>query len=320
MNEEFLTQLREAPSPRFVAQLRADLGQFEAGSVSPSKNRRRWVLPSAAVVSFLLLSSIAVPGVRNAARSLLDLFKTTTVVDVRFDPARLADARVALNSRSPVLIVAGKPEVVTGASVTTYISSGEAELQGVDPIVPRDAVVGFRSDSVRVEPQRSIRFVTDGHKLRALFDSLDLQEVSVPRRLHESAVELRLERSTIEHYSHGRELIQVARHELSSGNAPRQDLRLLAEIGLRVAGVGSVEANRLAASIDWSSTLLATFPAQASQFRDVRIHDAQALLVSTVNGSPEGRHLILWRSGNRLYSVEGNVAIDRLLAIARSSR
>jgi hypothetical protein len=61
---------------------------------------------------------------------------------------------------------------------------------------------------------------------------------------------------------------------------PGADLRQLGELGLRVLGLDANEARRLAAAIDWRSTLLVPVPTSAGSFRQVTVNGKQALFIS----------------------------------------
>jgi len=90
----------------------------------------------------------------------------------------------------------------------------------------------------------------------------------------------------------------------------------LAEIGLRIAGMGSGDAHTLAHAIDWRSTLLVPIPAAASSFRQIDLPGGRGLFVEPTGR--RGPRAILWTNGGVMYAMTGAVNSQTLLQIARS--
>jgi hypothetical protein len=105
---------------------------------------------------------------------------------------------------------------------------------------------------------------------------------------------------------------------------PGIDVPPLAEIGLRVAGLGSSEAHMLAHAIDWRSTLLVPIPAASSTFRQVDLPGGRGLFVEPT--TRRGPRAILWSDcasvvqGRtcQIYAMTGAMNSQTLLQMARS--
>jgi hypothetical protein len=97
------------------------------------------------------------------------------------------------------------------------------------------------------------------------------------------------------------------------------DVVRLAEIGLRVLGLDSGEAHRIATTTDWRTTLLVPVPINASTFRQVTVRGAQGLLITTSGGEHrrEGT-FVLWSEGDRVYATMGNLSDRDMLQMAES--
>jgi hypothetical protein len=118
-------------------------------------------------------------------------------------------------------------------------------------------------------------------------------------------------------YANGRQevsLFQARSPEVTL--PPGIDLPPLAEIGLRVAGLGSGEAHTLAQAIDWRSTLLVPIPAGAAKFRQIDLNGSRGLFIEPA--SQRGPRGVMWSSGGVIYAMTGAVGSETLLQIASS--
>jgi hypothetical protein len=102
------------------------------------------------------------------------------------------------------------------------------------------------------------------------------------------------------------------------------DLPTLGEIGLRVLGVDSHEAHRVAAAIDWHSTLLVPIPPDAASFRQVDVSGAQGIAIEgpviTVAGRRQRISQVAWSTGDRVFAIRGTLALRELLVMANAVR
>ena len=97
---------------------------------------------------------------------------------------------------------------------------------------------------------------------------------------------------------------------------PGIDVPPLAEIGLRIAGLGQSEAHMLAHDIDWRSTLLVPIPAASSTFRQVDLPGGRGLFVEPT--TRRGPRAILWTNGGMMFAMTGSINSQTLLQMARS--
>jgi len=177
-----------------------------------------------------------------------------------------------------------------------------------------------------VEGAGEARFSVSEAKLRTLLDRLDLRDVTVPSGLDGKVVDVRKPPIVFQQFRSGG---GGARANLMQANSPEiavppgMDIVRLAEVGLRVLGLDQSEAHRLATTTDWRTTLLVPVPINASTFRQVTVHGAQGLLITTAGMNPEGDRqregtIVLWSEGDRVYAVQGNLSDKDLLQMAES--
>ena len=104
------------------------------------------------------------------------------------------------------------------------------------------------------------------------------------------------------------------------------DLARLGEVGLRILGLDAAEARRIAASVDWRSTLLVPVPANASSFRSVTVQGNPGLLITmTREGKVDGQRrragtVVMWTEGERVYALEGTLGPPDMIQVAESVR
>ncbi len=321
MSTEFLETLWESPRPAFVAELGERLRALEAREERRARPRRVAWLPIAATFLMLLAGSLAFPAVRAGVVAVLDLFQDRSVARVRFDPERVAPLRGRLADRSPALLLFAEPVREREPGTKHAFPTAEAAARaGWTLAVPNPPPPGFRLERVEVAGAGGERLGVDRQALEEAFDLLDLAEVKTPRRLEEASIEVPLPPLASLVYSGPGGEARLGECAVPDVEVPRGvDLRLLGEIGLRVAGVEADEAFRLSRSIDWRSTLIVPFPPGASELREVTVGGTWGLLVGGVpetGGAP--RHTLTWTHAGRLYWLTGTASAEDLVRLAEA--
>jgi len=100
------------------------------------------------------------------------------------------------------------------------------------------------------------------------------------------------------------------------------DVERLAEIGLRVIGLEPGEAQRIARSTDWRSTLVVPVPLNASTFRQVTVRGQQGLLITTEARGENGKHrdgtVLMWSESDRVLAIVGDLRPGEMMQMAES--
>ena len=154
-------------------------------------------------------------------------------------------------------------------------------------------------------------------KLRDVLDALEITDVSPPTGLDGHTATIRVPPIVRTVYANGGQEVsffQARSPEMTL--PPGIDMPPLAEIGLRIAGMGSGDAHTLAHAIDWRSTLLVPIPAASSTFRQVDLPGGRGLFVEPT--TRRGPRAILWTNGGVMYAMTGAVNSQTLLQMARS--
>jgi len=324
MDERFLESQRRDPEPGFARRLHARLRAMDADAVERGGVWRPALALAAAAA--VIVALFAFPAVRATAQSLLDLFRVRDFQVVTIDANRIEqlkshqiDLRTLLGAKAGELRQPAPPQWFTS------IDAGAAAL-GFTPArpgtIPREMVL----DSVVVTSPNEQSFTVDTHPLRALMDDFDIRDLTIPAGLDGQQVSMHMPRLMAQRYRNPRGVKASVMQSTSPEVAlpPGVDLSRLGEIGLRLLGMTPSEANRLARTIDWRSTMVLPVVASATEFHSITIHGQRGVYLESrktpVAGGQEGGpgRVVMWTENGRVYAVAGNLYRGDLVAMAES--
>jgi hypothetical protein len=276
---------------------------------------RRLAVP--AIAGLVLIAIAAIPSTRASAQAFLDLFRVVNVAAVPVNVDRLKqlsqrglDIETLIGSQVEVLANPGPAQVFTSPNE----AAAAAGLTLRAPTVLPPGLVLVRTE---LKGERAAQVTADSSKLREVLDALDITDVSPPAGLDGQTATIRVPPIVRSVYANGGQefsLFQARTPELTLPTGI--DVPPLAEIGLRIAGLGTSEAHTLANAIDWRSTLLVPIPAAAASFRQVDLPGGRGLFVEPT--ARRGPRAILWSNGGVIYAMTGSMNNQTLLQIARS--
>jgi hypothetical protein len=323
-DDEFMSAGSRTPPAALVRRLRARLAEIDAQQGPPRRRvpRLRW---AAAVTAALALgAALTLPAVRAAAVAFLDLFRVVNFVPVSVERGRLQalldrqqiDLPQILGDETHVLSTPGQWQVESSPAAA-------GALAGIPVSLPTWRPQGFELQQVEVLSSQSWRFTASTRKLQGVLDSLGIHDVSVPASVDGQVVTASAAPIVRISYAHGARHFAVIESRQPIVTIPRGiDLARLADVALRVLGVGSDQAYRIAQSVDWRSTLIVPIPADASYFRQVDVQGHPGLLVVRVRSSAHGtlpvESRLIWSSGDRVIALVGNVRPAKLFDMAQS--
>ena len=313
MNDQFLHDLRRAPSPEFAARLRADLraqgARAHARGRSPTT---QWLAAAAAVAAVSI--AFTFPTVRAGAAAFLDMFRVVNFVGVRFDAQRLAGLK---NGGVELPSLLGQVEPLTEpAAPVSYADPVEAgQAAGIKTRLPAWLPPGFTLAETTVTAEHSARVTANTAKLQTVLDALAIDDVRLPDGLDGQVATVHLPATVVMTYRNQNRALRLIQARSAEVTFPAGfDVPALAEAGLRILGLDRDEAYRMANSIDWRNTLLVPVPSDAASFRQVNVAGADGLLIERARG---GR-LLLWAVGGQMYALAGGGGAEELLEIAQS--
>src|SRR5262245_1701537 len=330
MDDQFLYDFRDDPSPEFADRLRRKLNA-QAARIESERSLPIWRKPTAVAASVVAVFAIALsfPGVRALAQQFLDLFRVQRFVAVSADPERLKQvARIANEGFDVKSLLSRNVRVLEEPKRLQPVDSVAAaeELTGLaiqlPATLPRDLV----QDKIVAFSQGAVEFTADTALLQDVLDALDLKDVLVPHQLNGAVVKVRMPPRVITNYwraGSGRAtLMQAASPEISL--PPGVHLPEIVEIALRILGMSLDEARQYAYSIDWHGSVLVPVPTDVASFREVEVGTSQGLLIEfngkqTMGGSGvqgEARAMVLWSDRGKFFSLSGTINKMDLLQMA----
>lgn len=330
MDDQFLYDFREDPSPEFADTLRRKLSNEaapEPGSRSPIWRKPVALAVSVAAVFLILLSF---PAVRAVAQQFLDLFRVQRFVAISADPDRLKQiARIANEGFDLKSLLSRNVRVVKEPERLQPVDSVAAaeQLTGLTVQLPATLPSGVVQEQMLAGGEGALEFTADTALLQDVLDALDLRDVWVPQQLNGAVVKVRMPPRVVTNYERNgmarATLLQAASPEITLPQGVH--LPEIVEIALRILGMSLDEARQYAYSIDWHGTLLVPVPADVASFREVEVGTSQGLLIE-LNGQRrpgasrrlqgEQGSMVLWSDDGKVYSLSGTINKRDLLQMA----
>jgi hypothetical protein len=207
------------------------------------------------------------------------------------------------------------PEPATAAVSVEQASAVAGYPLRLPKWLPRDA----RVVEISVTNEGLARVTADTARVDELLDALGITDLRAPSALDRQVVTLRVPRGVVIGYEHGggrTRFYQAPAPEVTMPSGV--PLVALGEIGLRILGVPDRDARRLAAAIDWSSTLLVPISSNVRSVFEVSIDGHRGLVMEYMDGSQT--HMVLWSDGERVYALISVQEFSQVLEMANSVR
>jgi hypothetical protein len=323
-DDEFMLAGLRPPSAAFARRLRARLAEHDAQPRLFLRHGRplRWAAGFVAVL--VVGATLTVPAVRATAEAFLDLFRVVNFAPVAVQQGRL-EALLGRQAIDLPKILGQQTDMLSKPPRWERVSSPAAAGARADlPLsLPAWRPAGFELKRIEVLPPQAWRFTANARKLQGVLDSLGIRDVSVPASVDGKVVTASTAPIVRVSYGSGSQHVTVIESRQPVVSIPQGvDLANLADVALRVLGVGSDEAYQLAQSVDWRTTLIVPIPADASLFRQIDVQGHSGLLVVSARTSARGRgpveSRLIWSSADRVFALVGNVPPTDLFDIAQS--
>lgn len=325
MDDKFLYEMRTDPPPAFAARLRARLAEQSDASSARARAIPMFRIGVAAAAVLLMALLFALPPVRASAQAFLDLFRV-----VNFTAVPVGDDRIsALHSEKLDLehLIGDQIEpVATPGPPQPYQTTEAASVAAGFPVrLPGALPPGLALTKIELQGERAARITGNTAKLRQLLEALGIRDVRVPEALNGQVATVRVPPMVHVTYQYADQTVDFLQGRSPIVTLPPGlDLPSLGEIGLRLLGLDSGEAHRLAQTIDWHSTLLVPVPANATSFRQVDVRGNRGLLIETAappaqgNERPRRLNSVMWAEGGQVYAMKGRLMTNVMLEMAHS--
>ncbi len=320
MDDRFLHDLRREPSSELAERLRGVLRETEAQAPPAAWARAgRWAGLAASLA--LVAAAFTVPAVRAGAQAFLDLFRVANFVGVAFDPQRLAQLRDSGLDLPRLLGDQVQVVQAAGAPIAYAELQAAAAAAGMDLETPAWTPAGLMRTRIEAAGAKAFRVTVDTARLKTVLDALAIDDIALPAGLDGRSAEVRVPPVVRMVYANGSQQVQFVQARAPEVRFPAGvDLATLAEIGLRVLGLGRNDAYRFAQNVDWRSTLIVPVPAPAASFRQIDVAGHAGLLLEypRPRAGAAKTAMILWSAADRVYAMVGNLRETALLEMAET--
>lgn len=331
------------PAPRDVPSAREALARFraqvqpaasdesaESDLLSPWSRIQEWIamtmnrrwrpvaFGAAVLLAFVVLFSFA--PAREAAAQFLGVFRVRKFAVIPVDPAQVAQLEdlgeqidAGVLGESTMLREMGDPQSVESAD--------EAEaIAGFDVRTPETGNLTLREFGVVQGPAMRVEITRD--TLQMLAGVAGVDDIQLPDA-QSVTIEADFPMMVLQTYGDSGESVEFLQMPSPSVTIPEGiDPAAYGEVLLRLLGTPADDAQRLASTIDWTSTLVIPFPTDVGSFREVSVNGTTAVLLEqerTNSRRYERNRLLLWEQDDIVYSLNGtNVDASELVRMAES--
>lgn len=281
-----------------------------------SRNWRR-ATSGLAVVGVLALLMAFAP-VRAAASAFLQVFRLERVVILSIDPAQIEEmANVANELGSDffpgTIEYADQPP----ESYTTTDVADAAMRAGYDVATP----AGYRpADAVTVNGATGATFVPDLGLMQVLFEAAGLSPDLVPPEIDGQEFSVTVPISVMQSWNMDEDYMSLIQMESPTFEFPESiDEAALGSAMLQLMGLPANEAESLAASIDWTTTLILPLPSEDITYEEVVVNGTVGwLFTSELEGDNHAG--VLWSKDGMLYFLAGTQPSSELVGHANTVR
>jgi hypothetical protein len=288
--------------------------------IRTSKRAQRTVAAIAALVLVVGLFTLA--PVRALAAQFLDLFRVERFVTVEVSPERVEQLNALMDENTSF----GEVEGGGGEPVEVASLDEAAAVAGFTPRVPQ----GYGDPAqIEVSPASTATFTPDVEAMRQVFVALDLDPMLLPDNIDGQEFVFNIPAGialTYEYEYYDSEGFSVMQAPSPTVEGPDDvDMQQLGNAMLQLLGMSPEEAERLSASIDWTTTMVLPIPTDVASVREVEVDGATGLAFELRGGGADpdesGGAALLWQNGGYVYMLGADQSHDsHLLEIAATMR
>jgi len=312
-------QLRRASARDAAA--RSPWGRVErsVASMLPRSTPLRRSVVWAAAAALVLVALLGLAPVRHAAAEFLSYFRVGDIRAVPITGARVEQLTAfeemldsGMLGEPQTLREATMPEAVAGTEAATDVAGfGVREIAGLPEGVELAETRAAIGPHVKVAIERDLLAVALG---AAGVVDVDLPEVET------ITLDVDIPAMVEQRYWVGDAELQLIQLPspvvtLSDGVSPDD----LGEAYLQLLGLPPEEADRIAAGIDWTSTLVVPIPEDAARYRDVSVGGVPALLLQEMYSSAGQEQVLLWEDGGIVYALSSSGAASSASLLVRAA-
>lgn len=303
---------KEGPRPAGIA-----LAHLKQHHDTQQQNQFLWRFMFMFKRKSLLISGLALlmvvalfmsPAVRAAASDFLGLFRVQKFAPISISPRQMAVLqRITEQGLYPGEIVMaqepGQPQAAESVEEA-------AELAGISV---RTVANLEQPSQILVASGGSGQLIINLENARAILSAAEVDPKLLPDSLDGANINITLYASVEQSWADGTTLFQTPSPEVAY---PEEvDVTVLGQALLQMLGMNRNEARQLAASIDWTSTLVVPIPQEFATFSEVTVDGVSGLALSSLEGLGSS---LIWQKGGMIYLLTNEGNVDDLLDLANS--
>jgi hypothetical protein len=322
MEDEFMYLALRKPRVALLRQVRERLRSLEqTPRLTGSRRSVRWIAVAATLA--LVVSLVTVPSMRAGAQAFLDLFRVVNFVAVPVRKDRI-DALARPAGLDLPRMLSEQIKVLKAPSAPQSVASPEeaGALAGMRVLVPTYHLTALPNVNIAVTGGQALMVTASSQKLQQVLDAFAIDDLPVPADLDGKTVNINVHPIVQMVYSGEHQQVVLVESRQPDISLPAGlDLARLAEIGLRVIGMGKSEAYQFAQQIDWRTTFVVPVPGDATNFLQVTVQGRPGLLIrrsASTNAPSFPISQLLWSTPDEVFVLSGNVAPQDLLGMAQS--
>ncbi len=283
----------------------------------------RWRPLTVAVTAVLLVAILfSIAPVREAAADFLGLFRIRKFAVIPLDQGQMdrleSLARQAEGAFGEPQIVReeGPEQVVADATQATALAGYPVRTLGRLP-------EGTTLERVVVQAGPAMHFEYGRDAVAAVLQAAGASTDGLPQT-ESIAFDVDIANIVLQQYQVAANQPRFTRLEFIQAPSPQVDLPegidpiALAKTGFLFLGMPAEDAERMANSIDWTSTLVIPLPTNAGKAREVSVDGVTGLLLEGVEPSRQNTAL-LWERDGILYFLSGDNLDEKVLLDAADS-
>lgn len=301
------------PAPFSAANLLRRLDEMKRNAFSP-----RW-RPAMIALSALLVVALlfTIAPVRNAAADFLGLFRISKFAVIPLDAAQmqrleqLAQQAAGTFGDPQVLREEGPEQPVSDAAQASALAGFAVRMPSR---LPEAAVL----ESFTAQRGPALRVEMDRATIEAFMQAAGASPAGLPQS-EKLAADIDVATGVSLKYRLGSGRLEFSQVPSPQVNLPEGiDPVALAETGFMFLGMPQEDAQRMARSIDWTSTLVVPLPTNAAEAREVTVDGVTGLLLEE-RGGDRGDSALLWEKDGILYFATARNLDEKLLIDAADS-
>ena len=290
---------------------------------------QRWrVAMSGLAVALVLMLVLGTPQGRAAAAQFLAQFRGERFAAVSLSTNQIANIEETLSELERLGRVRGidtAPEPRTVASVAEASRLVGFPVMQPDPATLPTGISGTPT-AVRVMPARQVRFTLDLDQVRAYYQSIGRNDVTLPDRFHGASLVVNTPPAVLLEYRSGDApadspsgfgLVVGQAGTVTAGAEGGVTLEELREFLLGLPGLSPETARQLRAIDDWRTTLPVPIPVEQINWQRATIAGSPGLLLNDNTGLGSAA---IWERDGRIFGIAGAMKARELQRVAASLR